>query len=237
MSVNGQGPCGSELEELLMRTLPIYQLPGQSYWRALELAAVTAFAKTCHLERPILEIGCADGVFASKVFAHVDDAIDINARTLARARSNGLTYDRVHLMDARQMTFASGSFATVFANCVIEHIPNLSSVLASSHTMLRDGGKFVATVPLRGMNSHLSLRAKWYCDLRRRQLVHLNLFDPSEWQCLFRDAGFAGFELRPYISGGQCELWDRLDALICVGLSGRWNVGAALRLALRFYLV
>ncbi len=231
MSATAQAVSGIELEQLLLRTLPIYELPGQAYWRALELSAIMDLKDTVEFDRPILEIGCADGVFASLVFDQIDDGIDINERGLARARRKGVPYRRVHLMDARKMTFSAESFGTVFANCVIEHIPDLPAVLASSHTILRDGGRFVATVPLLGMNDHLTFRSKRYSDLRRRQLVHLNLHDADGWQSVFRSAGFREFELRPYIRGGQCELWDRLDAPICLGISGRWNIGAALRLA------
>jgi SAM-dependent methyltransferase len=233
MSAGPGAASGIELEHLLRRTLPIYELPGQAYWRALELSSIIGLKDTVEFDRPILEIGCADGVFASEVFDQIDDGIDINERAVARARRNGAPYQRVHLMDARQMTFSPGSFGTVFANCVIEHIPDLPRVLASSHAILRDGGQFIATVPLSGMNDHLTFRSRRYCDLRRRQLTHLNLHDPSQWRALFRNAGFTGFELRPYLDGGQCQLWDRLDAPVCVGVSRRGTIGTALRLIAR----
>jgi hypothetical protein len=83
------------------------------------------------------------------------------------------------------------------------------------------------------MNDHLTFRSPRYCDLRRRQLAHRNLHDAPGWQSLFSQAGYRQIERWPYIAGGQCELWDRLDAPICVGISGRWNIGAALRLVAR----
>jgi SAM-dependent methyltransferase len=221
------------LVDLFHETMPIYELPGQSYWRAHELMAVRDAVLREAPPRPILEVGCADGLFASKVFDRIEDGIDINPRTLQRAEGSASPYERVHLMDAREMTFDDRSFGTVFANCVIEHIPDVERVLASSFRLLRDGGLFIATIPLAAMNDHLVFAAPAYARLRQRQLIHRNLHSMPEWTAMIEEAGFRDIAFHPYLLGDQCRFWDHMDAPICVGLSGRYNIGNVLRLGLR----
>lgn len=218
------------LRELLTLTLPIYEAPGQALWRAFELAKVRELRETVGYDGPVLEIGCSDGVFSSLVFDTVDDGIDINPRAIERAKLRGHVYERLHVMDARRMAFPEGAYGTVFANCVIEHIPDLEQVLRDSFRVLRPGGKFVATVPLREMNDYLVLRQDWYARMRQRQLVHVNLLSEAEWQALFRRVGFGHVETSTYLRGSQCAVWDQLDLPVSVGVGGRYNVGAVLRI-------
>ena len=218
------------LRELLTLTLPIYEAPGQALWRAFELAKVRELRDTVGFDGPVLEIGCSDGIFSSLVFDSVDDGIDINPRAIERARVSKHVYERLHVMDAREMSFPEGTYGTVFANCVIEHIPDLEQVLRDSFRVLKPGGKFVATVPLREMNDYLVVRQDWYARMRQRQLSHVNLLTTAEWHALFKRVGFDRVETSPYLVGSQCTVWDRLDVPVCVGVGGRYNVGAVLRI-------
>jgi SAM-dependent methyltransferase len=217
------------LDRALELVLPIYKAPGQALWRAFELVKVWELRDRVGYPGPVLEIGCADGIFSALVFDRVADGIDINARMVERARQRPHIYDRMHVMDARNMRFETGSFRTVFANCVIEHIPSLEGVLRDSFRVLESGGRFVATVPLLEMNNHLLLRGDWYASLRRRQLFHENLLSSEQWRDLFTRCGFTRIEVHPYLMGVHCEAWDRLDAPICIGIGGRYNVGAVIR--------
>ena len=129
-------------------------------------------------------------------------------------------------MDARKMSFGDASYRTVFANCVLEHIPDLPGVLADCCRVLQFGGAFVATVPLLRMNDHLMVRFRWYARWRQSNLVHLNLLTEQGWKDLFHAAGFSSVECSPYLSGRNCRLWDRIDAFVDLGL-GRYRLGAA----------
>ena len=97
----------------------------------------------------------------------MDWGIDLNPREIALCAGRNGLYGRLACMDARRLIFADGVFATVFANCVMEHIPDLPRVLAECRRVLRPGGALIATVPLIEMNQHLLLRSAWYARLAR----------------------------------------------------------------------
>src|SRR5216684_2333386 len=201
---------GHSMMNELRETLPIYQMPGQSLWRAFELEVLRELKDAIGFERPILELGCGDGHFTRLLFEAVDDAIDVNPRAVERCRRSSNIYGRVQCMDARDLTFDSSMFGTAYANCVLEHIPQLNQVLSSVNRVLRPDGKLVTTVPLNEMNNHLLLRSKLYADHRRRQLSHVNLLSKEEWIEAFYRAGFARVEAFPYLSGANCRMWDWL---------------------------
>jgi SAM-dependent methyltransferase len=175
-----------------------------------------------------LEIGCGDGQLSSMIFDKIDEAIDINPRSVEKSRrAAGKLYRRVRCLDARQLEFSNGGFGSIFANCVIEHIPDLRGVLEGCFRGLRPGGKLVVTVPLLEMNRHLLLPWGWYAKMRQRQLAHVNLLDQEGREALFRSAGFATFTVQPYLSGSACRLWDMMDGPGCIGF-GRYRLGAIL---------
>jgi len=82
------------------------------------------------------------------------------------------------------------------------------------------------------MNKYLSFRGRWYAELRRRQLAHVNFLTQEEWNEVFQKAGFDKVQLYPYLAGKDCRLWDILDFPCCIG-SGRYRLSAVLRLAIR----
>lgn len=214
--------------EVLRLAQTIYDIPSLAAWRAAELQVL----RRCRFQAPVLEIGCGSGRFTKLLMAHVDWGIDLNPREVALCtRRNGM-YGRVACMDARSLEFADGAFATVFANCVIEHIPDLPRVLAECRRVLRPGGTLIATVPLVEMNRHLLLESAWYARMRAAQLQHRHILAESEWVAALSRAGFASVETTAYLPARLCELWDRVDAPLCLG-AGPATVGRAYRLAWR----
>jgi ubiquinone/menaquinone biosynthesis C-methylase UbiE len=213
----------------LIQTLEIYGMPSQSLWRALELAKLKELRKVIGFTSPILEIGCGEGGFSALIFESIDDGIDINPRSIERCKRKPHVYKRLHCMDARFMKFPQNSYQTIFANCVIEHIPDLDKVLLDSYRVLMPGGKFVATIPLKEMNNYLLLQRDWYVEMRRKQLQHVNLLTEDKWKEIFQKSGFSEVKTFPYLSEKDCYRWDILDFPICIG-HGRYTVGAVLRL-------
>jgi SAM-dependent methyltransferase len=212
------------MRDEMTATLNIYKWPSQAFWRYFELQAL----KQLRYERPILEIGCGDGQFSSLLFREIDDAIDINPRAVERCRAfAGGPYRRVRCQDARQLQFSEGGYGTIYANCVIEHIPDIRRVLAGCYRGLRPGGKLVATIPLDRMNDHLLFRWRWYAIARQQQLVHVNLLSEGGWKDLLLDVGFSSVEFMPYLSAEACRFWDRLDSPGCIGF-GRYRIAPLL---------
>jgi len=203
--------------------LAIYKWPSQAFWRYFEFKVL----KEIHYERPILEIGCGDGQLSSLIFDKIDEGIDVNPRSIDRCRRlSGHVYVEMRCQDARDLQPINGGYGTVFANCVVEHVPDIERVLDGCFRGLRLGGSLVITVPLKEMNSHLLFPWDWYARLRQRQLVHVNLFTRSKWLELLERVGFSQIEFRPYLSARECKLWDALDSPGCIG-SGRYCVATA----------
>jgi len=214
--------------ELLAMAQTIYDIPSLAAWRAAELKAL----RQCTFAAPVLEIGFGNGRFASLLLPRVEWGIDLNPRQIAKcAERNGL-YGHLASMDARALKFADGVFATVFANCVMEHIPDLDLVLAECRRVLRPGGALIATVPLIEMNRHLLLASGWYTRLRAEQLQHRNLLAADAWVAALSKAGFSTIRTTPYLSARMCELWDRVDGPLCMG-AGPLTLGRAYSFGLR----
>lgn len=205
-------------------TLRIYNWPSQAFWRCLEVRTL----KPIEYERPILEIGCGDGRLSALIFREIDEGIDSNPRSIEKCRrlSGGL-YRVVSCRDARELPDSPRKYATVFANCVMEHISNVDAVLASCSRALRPSGKLVMTVPLIRMNQHLLFPWRWYSKMRQRQLFHINLFPKETWEAKLCSAGFQRIEFRSYLSGEACRFWDSIDAPGSLGF-GRYHVAAVL---------
>jgi SAM-dependent methyltransferase len=55
-------------------------------------------------------------------------------------------YRAVYVASAHAMPFPSGQFASVFANCSLEHMDHLTEVLAEISRCLRPGGTFLLSV-------------------------------------------------------------------------------------------
>jgi SAM-dependent methyltransferase len=212
------------MRDEMIATLEIYKWPSQAFWRYFELQAL----KQIEYERPILEIGCGDGQFSSLVFREIDEAIDVNPHSVEKCkRLTNHLYRRVRCLDARKLQFAENGYGTIYANCVMEHIPDIKGVLAGCYRGLRPGGKLVMTVPLTQMNEHLLFRWNWYARVRQHQLVHVNLFSKEEWNELLHGIGFSDIEFRSYLSGEACRFWDILDSPGCLGL-GRYRLAPIL---------
>ncbi|MBF0386270.1 MAG: class I SAM-dependent methyltransferase [Candidatus Omnitrophica bacterium] len=99
------------------------------------------------LADPVLDIGCGDGLFAHILFdGQVDTGIDLNPHELERARVLG-GYKELITCSAGAIPKPDGSYRTIISNSVLEHIPDLSSVLKEAHRLLVPGGRFYVTVP------------------------------------------------------------------------------------------
>lgn len=215
--------------ELLGLAQTIYDIPSLAAWRAAELKVL----RQCTFAPPLLEIGCGNGRFASLLFQRVEWGIDLNPREIKLCAGRNGLYGRLSCMDARRLKFADGVFATVFANCVMEHIPELPRVLAECRRVLRPGGTLIATVPLIEMNRHLLFSSGRYARSRAKQLQHLNLLAEDAWITALSKAGFATVRTTPYLSARMCEVWDRVDGPLCMG-AGPLTLGRAYRFGMRF---
>ncbi|OGG02634.1 MAG: hypothetical protein A3F83_03355 [Candidatus Glassbacteria bacterium RIFCSPLOWO2_12_FULL_58_11] len=97
--------------------------------------------------RPILDLGCGDGILVKNLFAEkIDAGLDPDPGELERARRLGV-YKELIQCRADSIPKPDTSFNTVISNSVLEHIPSLEPVFREVYRVLAPGGRFYCTVP------------------------------------------------------------------------------------------
>jgi SAM-dependent methyltransferase len=189
-------------------------------------------------ERPVLDLGCGDGVFAAILCSEsIDVGVDYDSAELERARLYAL-YDALLHCGGDAIPRPDNSFATIFSNSVLEHIPDLNPVLWEQYRLLKPGGRFYVTIPtikwersvipsrvLRsiGLHSLAERYARFYNSFWR----HYHAYPLDHWTTIFRDAGFTVLETRSYCPPNMTTLLDALTpiaapAIVSKKILGRW---------------
>lgn len=200
--------------------------PPVALWRAVELRV----AAEEQYEAPLLDLGCGDGLIAQVFFgteAQVDVGLDLWAEQLRQAARSG-AYRHVDRADGHRLPYADGVFATVFSNSVLEHIPDVWSVVREVERVLRLGGHFIFTVPsdvfrflldgyARRMATGDVQGAKAYAAAVDARLEHHHYHTPTEWQRLLAAAGMTLVKARYYIPEEVERLWERMNVRYGIG--------------------
>lgn len=207
-------------------------------FRALLRAVEADFYQNLPMPRPVLDLGCGDGHFASVAFPEgLDVGMDPWWRPLRTARSQGM-YDLLASASGTAMPYPTAHFATVISNSVLEHIPGLLPVLAEVGRILRPGGWFHFCVPGPNFRRYLSVaRFLKTVGLNRPAEAYQRLFDrisrhhtyapPSQWAQWLEDAGLSLTRWWPYFSPRALAAleWGHplgIPSLMAKALTGRW---------------
>lgn len=220
--------------------------PPVALWRAVELRV----AADERYPRPLLDLGCGDGLIASVLFgpAGVDVGLDPWEPQVRRAARSGV-YRWVQRASGDCLPYPSNTFATVFSNSVLEHIPDVAPVLREVGRVLQrpgpggepPGGRFVFTVPSDAFPRLLHfyqarLRAgdrSGAEDYRAKvdtRLAHHHYHTPQEWSDLLEAAGMALEKARYYIPEAVEQLWERMNLRFGIGRRSLWGLLASPRL-------
>lgn len=162
------------------------------------------------LVHPLMDIGCGDGHFAEATFKTGDVGIDIALPSLIEAKHRGV-YRHLDVASAWNIPYRNGVFATVLANCAVEHMPKLDQVFDEVARVLRPGGQFILSVPTDQLNKNLAVaglfdrvgapgQATRYREWFRRMQVHYHMYSPDEWQQRLEAHGFNVTYRRGYLS-------------------------------------
>jgi ubiquinone/menaquinone biosynthesis C-methylase UbiE len=118
-------------------------VPPLIMWRAWELAVY----RHVTLPEPVLDVGCGDGRFFHRAFPSVADVhgVDQSAQAVEFARQSGF-YRQVYHAPAHSIPAADNTFASAFANCSLEHMDELDSVLGEVRRVVRPGGVFLLSI-------------------------------------------------------------------------------------------
>jgi SAM-dependent methyltransferase len=192
------------------------------------------------LPPPLLDIGCGDGHFASVFVGSVDVGIDLDLSSLEEASRRGV-YRHLEAASACRLPFRDGVFASVLANCALEHIPRLEEALAEIGRVLRPGGLFVLTVPNERHNDNLLLSrllrsvglerpAAAYRRWFRTMQVHHHMYPKGVWEALIGAHGLEVTVSRDYLS-------PRATVLLELGHYAGWHNLVSRKLFGRWVLV
>ncbi len=200
------------------------------------------------LSPPVLDIGCGDGLFASLCFSHpIDTGIDPDPKELERARTRGV-YRELIPCSGDAVPKPPGSYRTIVANSVLEHIPLLEPVLREAHRLLSVDGKMFVTVPTDlferfslgysvletvGLKRWASAFARGYNRFWR----HYHCYPVEEWEERFQGVGFRVVERVEYCPRHVALLDDVLMgpaviSLLAKKLVSRWVFFPSVRKAM-----
>jgi len=140
----------------------------------------------------VLDLGCGDGAFAVAIAgagATVTMA-DVAREAVRRARARLPEAEAVVLEEGAPLPFAEDAFDVVWAGETLEHVADVTGLLAEVRRVLRWGGTLVATTPwharlVAGTDRHFDPRAD-----------HLRFFSARTLREVVADAGFADVDVR-----------------------------------------
>jgi SAM-dependent methyltransferase len=207
--------------DLLRTFLELYWFaPPVALWRAVEARAVARG----RFHAPMLDLGCGHGRFAVAIFGTkrpITAGCDLLQDQLTLARVGG-AYQTVALADGHGLPYPASTFATVFSNSVLEHIPNPSCILSEIARVLQPGGQLIITVPSDRFHDYLATSqghritgqlglAAAYNAAVDQQLQHYHYHTPNEWARLFHGAGLELVHEAYYMAPAAASVWDRMN--------------------------
>jgi len=202
--------------------------------------------------RPILDLGCGDGLHAKMLLTEkVDVGVDVERRELTRAHQLDGYSDLIRC-SASALPQTEGIYNTVFSNSVLEHIKDLETVLNEVFRILAPKGEFYLTVPSNQFDEYtlinqvlVSMRlptvALRFRRFYNRFWKHYHHYSLEEWRAIARRAGFEIVESHAFDSRKMCLL---NDLLVPIGvfsfatkkLINRWTILPHLRLLILYPL-
>ena len=195
--------------DFLLGMLTAYSHPSISLWRAIEAKEIDTMLGSTLVKRQDGEI------VAARPF---DIGVDIAREPVSKAKQFGC-YSNLGIAEGSMLPFRSKSIGTLISNSVLEHIPQVSSVLREASRVLRDDGVLIFTVPSSNFRLFLfpSLFAKlrllnglseWYSNKRNTLLEHRNLHNHETWENWLGKVGFTSVNSRYCMSKETVQLWD-----------------------------
>ncbi len=194
--------------------------PSLGLWRGAEVAVL----RSQEYLRPVLDLGCGDGLITSLVLPQVEYGVDPYRRALEGAVQRGLY---VQLIDrpVEEADIPDGSIGTILSNSVFEHLPDPDEIIRTVARLLKPAGKLVFTTPSDAFSAWIAFPTRRYSDWRNRHYDHHNLWSVERWGDALDRAGLEIIEVRPYLSHGWVRFWDVMDLLEQVWIGRRRLVG------------
>lgn len=100
----------------------------------------------------VLDLGCGDGAFAAELVAAGATVlgVDVAETALGRARERVPRASFAHVREGEPLPVDNGWADVVWAGEALEHVVDVSGLLAEARLALREGGVLLATTPAHG---------------------------------------------------------------------------------------
>ncbi len=223
------------------------------YFRGLLRAVESRFYQDYVLPAPVYDLGCGDGQFASVTFdRQIDAGLDPWHGPIHEAQGFG-AYRLLVEANGSRAPFPDAHFGSGISNSVLEHIPDIESVLAETARILKPGAPFLFCVPNPDFTRNLSVArlldrlrlgalARLYRRFFNRISRHAHCDDPQTWTGRLEAAGFTVEAYWNYFSPSALAAleWGHyfgLPSMFVKKLFGRWILVPSrsnLRLTLAF---
>ena len=139
----------------------ISELP---YFRGFLRSIEAKYFRELQIENPVLDLGCGDGHFSARTFENNQlQGIDPSFRSLLSAKRYNYYFGLI-CTEGNHLPYKKNSYKTIISNSVLEHIPDVDSVIREVVRVLLLGGKFIITVPNSNFTNNLSI-AKFFDKL------------------------------------------------------------------------
>lgn len=206
-------------QKLLVEFLRVYAFqPATAFWRAVEVAVFQKYSPDSGV---CLDLGCGDGKLTSILLRNSLKkiqlvGIDGDPDETLQASHSGI-YGRVHTCLASQIPEPDSSFDGVISNSVLEHIEDLDETIAEASRLLKNGGRFVFTVPspdfhrsLYGPLFRRSLRDIYLQEMDKR-LMHYRYLTLEEWRQLLARHALAIESSEEYFNLQEVRRWETIS--------------------------
>lgn len=167
------------------------------------------------IKKPVLDIGCGEGMFASILFDEpVDVGVDPNIKELNRAKQYS-SYNKLIQCFGHKIPEEDKKFNTIFSNSVMEHIENIEESLHEMRRVLADDGVIYLTLPTDKFEEYTatyqilkkttpSFIQKKYRTLFNQFWRHYHAYNIDTWEQLFNRCGFKITDSFEYASKKFC---------------------------------
>jgi len=152
-------------------------------------------------DRPILDLGCGDGQFATLLFDKLEAGVDLSEAAIKAANKLDI-YDELNVADCtKRIPHSDNSFKTVYSNSVMEHIPDIEGTIKEVSRILESGGKFIITTYDDKFLPALSKAVgKSIAEAYNSKITHVSLYGIPYWSDLLIKYDLKISKVVPYLS-------------------------------------
>lgn len=140
-----------------------------------------------YMKRPILDLGCGNGQFATLLFERVEAGVDLSSDILIAANQTGI-YDVLKQCDCtKNIPLENNKFKTIFSNSVVEHIPDIEGLVSQVSQKLHKEGIFILTTYTDEFTTSLSEGiGNKKTELYNKSMSHVSLYSIDKWESIFK---------------------------------------------------